>query len=212
MTTRATAIEELETALERAEVDYERQDEHAFLVTLPGQRKLATKVWLGVGSHSLRIKTFFCRQPDENHAAFYQWLLRKSEDMYVLSFVTDDIGDVYLSGRLPLHAVTADEVDRLLGCALTYSDENFNPALERGFASSIRREWQWRTARGVSKRNLAAFRHLIEDTDTPPDTDATSPPAAEDAGGTGGDAARGSEQSRDSSPTPPPTAPSAETR
>lgn len=161
VTERARAIEATEVALDRAEVEYERQDEGAFLVTLPGQRKLTTKVWLGVGDYSLRVKSFFCRRPDENHAAFYQWLLRKNADLYVLGFVTDDVGDVYLSGRLPLHGVTPDEVDRLLGCALTYSDDNFNPALERGFASSIRKEWQWRTDRGISKRNLAAFEHLV---------------------------------------------------
>ena len=40
--------------------------------------------------------------------------------------------------------VTADELDRLLGSVLTYADESFNTILELGFASSIRKEWEWR--------------------------------------------------------------------
>jgi len=40
---------------------------------------------------------------------------------------------------------------------LSYSDDNFNPALAIGFESSIRREWAWRIKRGESTVNLAAF-------------------------------------------------------
>lgn len=57
-------------------------------------------------------------------------------------------------GRLPLGAVTEEEIDRILGCVLTYSDESFDRALELGFASSIRREWEWRVKRGESLANL----------------------------------------------------------
>lgn len=40
------------------------------------------------------------------------------------------------------------------------ADESFNTILELGFASSIRKEWQWRTERGESTKNLEAFKHL----------------------------------------------------
>ena len=74
----------------------------------------------------------------------------------------DHHGDIYLDARLPLAAVTPDELDRLLGSVLTYADESFNTILELGFASAIRREWQWRVSRGDSTANLAAFAHLAE--------------------------------------------------
>jgi Mg/Co/Ni transporter MgtE len=45
---------------------------------------------------------------------------------------------------------------------LTYADESFDTMLEIGFASAIQREWAWRTSRGESTANLAAFRHLAE--------------------------------------------------
>jgi hypothetical protein len=43
---------------------------------------------------------------------------------------------------------------------LSYSDDNFDPALTLGFASSIRREWAWRVKRGESLANLQAFARL----------------------------------------------------
>jgi len=107
--------------------------------------------------HSLSIEAFFIRKPDENHEAFYRWLLERNARMYAVAFAIDNIGDVYLVGKLPLTAVTPDEIDRILGSVLTYSDEGFDTALELGFRSSIEKEWDWRVKRGESLRNLEAF-------------------------------------------------------
>lgn len=156
------AVEAITAAVTESGLEAECPRKGAFLVTLPGKAKLKTLVWLEAGPHSLTVTSFFCRQPDENHAGFYLWLMRKNADMYGMAFVADEVGDVYIRGRLPLEGITPGEVDRLLGCVLTYSDENFNGALERGFASAIRKEWKWRAARGHDMRNLKAFSHLAE--------------------------------------------------
>lgn len=132
----------------------------AFLVRLEGQHKLATMTWLIARPHSLHVEAFFCRKPDENHAEFYRFLLERGSAMFGVHFALDPVGDVYLTGRLPLAAITRDEIDRLLGCVLTYSDDNFDQALMLGFASSIKREWAWRTKRGESLANLQAFARL----------------------------------------------------
>ncbi|MSY21198.1 MAG: YbjN domain-containing protein, partial [Actinobacteria bacterium] len=78
-----------------------------------------------------------------------------------VAFAINDLGDVFLVGRLPLNAVTDREIDRLLGAVLQYSDSAFNPLLELGFTSAIRREWAWRVSRGESLANLKAFEHLV---------------------------------------------------
>jgi hypothetical protein len=49
----------------------------------------------------------------------------------------------------------------VIGAVLQYSDSSFNPLLEIGFSSAIRREWAWRVSRGESLANLKAFEHLI---------------------------------------------------
>ncbi|MEU4542312.1 MULTISPECIES: YbjN domain-containing protein [Nonomuraea] len=152
----------LEAALKSAEVSFEEPRPGAFLVKLPGQHKLATMTWLIVGDQALHVEAFFCRQPDENHAEFYKWLLGKNGGMYGVHFAVDPVGDVYLVGRVPLAAISEEELDRLLGCVLTYADEWFDRALELGFASSIRREWEWRAKRGESLANLRAFARFAD--------------------------------------------------
>lgn len=151
----------IEEFLDSHSLDYERQDENTFLVTLPGEKKLQTHCALVVGNHSLSVNAFIIRKPDENHGKVYEWCLRKNATMYGTAFALNELGDLYLVGRLSLHAVSDQEIDRLLGGVLQYSDAAFNPLLELGFASAIRREWAWRVSRGESLANLKAFEHLL---------------------------------------------------
>ncbi|MGI8681606.1 MAG: YbjN domain-containing protein [Mycobacteriales bacterium] len=153
---------QIRAALEEQAVSYERAGPGAYLVRLEGTHKLATMTWLVAGEHSLLVEAFFVRRPEENREEVYRFLLARNARMYGVAFSTDPLGDVYLVGRLPLSSVTAEEIDRLLGCVLTYSDESFNPVLEIGFGSSIRREWEWRRKRGESTANLAAFARFAE--------------------------------------------------
>jgi hypothetical protein len=150
----------LAAALAGLRVGYESPRAGAFLVRLPGQHKLATMAWLIADRHSLHVEAFFCRQPDENHAEFYRFLLERGARMYGVHFALDPAGDVYLVGRLPLAAISTDEIDRLLGCVLSYADENFDQALMLGFASAIKKEYDWRVKRGESLANLQAFARI----------------------------------------------------
>ncbi|MFH7323206.1 YbjN domain-containing protein [Aeromicrobium sp. JJY06] len=150
----------IEAALDEAGLEYTRHGNDVFEVELPGERKLKTTCRLEVNQHALGVHAFVARHPDENHEAVYRWMLERNLKLYGVAFAVDSAGDIYLDGRLPLEAVTADELDRLLGSVLFYADESFNTILELGFASSIRKEWRWRESRGESTRNLDAFRHL----------------------------------------------------
>jgi hypothetical protein len=156
----------LGAALDELEVEYESPEAGAYLVTLSGQHKLATMAWLIAGEHSLAVEAFFCRQPDENHAQFYRYLLGRNGRMYGVRFALDAAGDVYLTGRLPLCTITPDGIDQLLGSVLSNADETFDQALRLGFGSSIRREWAWRAKTGQSLANLQAFARFIEAHDT----------------------------------------------
>ena len=105
----------IEAALLDSAVDHHSPAPGSFFVKLPGTHKLFTNVWLVAGAHSLLVEAFVCRKPDENHEEFQRFLLRKNARMYAVAFSMDKAGDVYLVGRLPLHAVTPEEVDRVLG-------------------------------------------------------------------------------------------------
>lgn len=137
------------------------------VVVLPGEAKLRTAVSLLVGDQALSASAFVVRRPDENHEAVYRWLLRRNLRLPGISFALDRTGDVFLVGRLPVEAVTVDEVDRLLGAVLAASDGSFNELLALGFLESMRREWAWRVERGEPTRNLEPFRHLLEDRTVP---------------------------------------------
>jgi hypothetical protein len=138
----------------------EPSGDSSWVVTLPGTHKLKTVVNLIVGEHALRIEAFVMRQPDENREELWAWLLRHNARMYGVSFSIDATGDVYLTGRVSLTSLDADELDRLLGAVLTYADDNFDTMLQIGFGSSIRREWDWRVKRGESLANLRAFEYF----------------------------------------------------
>ena len=141
-------------------IDFEKSGKR-FLVTLPGEKKLQTHCALVIGDHSLSINAFVIRKPDENESAVHHWCMSKNASMYGLAYAINELGDIYLVGRLPLDAVNDQELDRILGAVLQYSDSAFNPLLELGFANAIRREWAWRLTRGESLANLEAFAHLI---------------------------------------------------
>ncbi|MFJ1993680.1 type III secretion system chaperone family protein [Streptomyces asiaticus] len=153
----------IERTLNDAELEWESPEDGTYVVTLPGTRKLSTTCSLRVGRHSLSVNAFVVRHPDENHEAVHRWLLERNTRLYGVSYAIDQLGDIYLVGKLPLAAVTPEELDRLLGTVLENADGSFNTLLEMGFATAIRKEYAWRTARGESTRNLEAFSNLTRD-------------------------------------------------
>ncbi|WP_419996064.1 YbjN domain-containing protein [Streptomyces boninensis] len=155
----------IESTLSESGIEWENPKDGTYVVTLPGTRKLATTCSLVVGRHSLSVNAFVVRHPDENQEGVHRWLLERNTRLYGVAYAIDKLGDIYLVGRLPLAAVTPDELDRILGTVLENADGAFNTLLEMGFATAIRREYAWRTSRGESTRNLEAFSHLTRDQD-----------------------------------------------
>jgi hypothetical protein len=158
----ATATTIIERTLDEAELEWESPESGAYVVKLPGTRKLSTTLSLKVGKHALSLTAFLVRHPDENHEAVHRWLLERNLRLYGVSYAIDSLGDIYLTGKLPLSAVTPEELDRLLGSVLENADGSFNTLLELGFATAIRKEYAWRVSRGESTRNLDAFTHLTQ--------------------------------------------------
>ncbi|KUO10522.1 YbjN domain-containing protein [Streptomyces sp. DSM 15324] len=157
----------IEAYLAGAELEWEAPRPGSYVVQLPGTAKLKTTVSLLVGRHSLSLNAFVIRHPDENEPGVHRWLLERNLKLYGVSYAVDQLGDVYVTARLPLPSVTPDEVDRLLGQVLEAADGAFNTLLELGFASAIRREYAWRVSRGEPTRNLDAFAHLTGHADGP---------------------------------------------
>lgn len=164
----AHACAVIEQTLSQLGIEAERPRPDAFVVSLPGEHKLATTCALVVGSHTVSVNAFVARRPDEHHADVYRLLLQRNVRLSGVAFALDRLGDIYLVGRLPLAAVDAQAIDQLLGAVVDAADSAFDRILVTGFASSIRREWQWRRSHGEAADNLEPFRALL-DLDADPD-------------------------------------------
>lgn len=165
-----TVAELIEDTLKKNDLEYTHHKGAAgglpgLVVALPGERRLKTNTILSIGEHSVRVEAFVCRRPDENHEGVYKFLLKRNRRLYGVAYTLDNVGDIYLVGRMALESVTADEMDRVLGQVLEAVDSDFNTLLELGFRTSIQKEWEWRVSRGESLKNLEAFEHLIDDND-----------------------------------------------
>ena len=151
------------------------------VLTLPGERKLKTVVSVLVRERYTSVSAFVIRNADENHAAFYRFLLRRSMRLPFLGYAVDEAGDVYVRGQVPTAALDGQLLDHLMGAVLEGADEPFNDLLVLGFLTSMKKEWAWRVERGESLANLEAFRSLLEGAEL------THGAAAEPQGGDGAD-------------------------
>jgi Putative bacterial sensory transduction regulator len=161
--TNSTAIAVLSSWLTDNGVEYERVDTDGtttFVAVLPGEHKQRITVALSVGMHALTINAFVARHPDEHVDAVHQWLLERNRRMYAVAFAIDQLGDIYLAGKVDHRHLDAEEIDRIMGAVVEYADSSFNTILELGFATAIAKEWAWRIKAGEPTDNLAAFAHL----------------------------------------------------
>ena len=92
--------DELAGMLTELGVDAVREGDDAFLVTLAGERRHRTLVWLVVGAHHVLIESFVCRAPDENHEQVYRYLLQRNARLRSVAYALDQVGDIHLVGRL----------------------------------------------------------------------------------------------------------------
>ena len=157
------ALSQVIEFLAEQDLSYELAGDKTVVVSLPGVNKQFVNVALTVGDTIFKIESFVARNPDENHEAVYRWILEQNRKLLVINYCLDHLGDIYLSGTLPIVTVDAIQIDQLLGVMLQTSDNSFNVLLELGFKSAIQREWAWRTSNGMDLSNLRAFAHLFTD-------------------------------------------------
>lgn len=118
-------------AVERAPASEGRR----WFLRIHGEEKDVYTVWLTLRQRTLHYETYVMPAPEENHGQLYEHLLRRSQGLTGMAFVIGIEDAVFLQGTLPVHAVTDDELDRILGSFYAYVEQCFRPALRIGFAS-----------------------------------------------------------------------------
>jgi hypothetical protein len=155
-------VSEVTQYLTSQDLKFELASEKTVVVSLPGTNKQFVNVAMTIGDKLFKIESFVARNPDENQEAVYRWILEQNRKLLVINYCLDHLGDIYLSGTLPIATVDLDQIDQLLGVMLQTSDGSFNILLELGFRSAIEKEWAWRTSKGMDMANLQAFAHFFE--------------------------------------------------
>ena len=104
-------------------------------VRLAGEEKSTTTIWLTIAQRTLQYETYVMPAPEEDHARFFEHLLRRNNTFNGAAFTIGDEDAVFLKGRIPVASVTDDELDRIIGSLYAYVEQCFRPALRIGFAS-----------------------------------------------------------------------------
>lgn len=119
-----------------AAVDHD-PDTGRWFLRVHGEDKDVYSVWFTLGQRTLHYETYVMPAPEENHAQFFEHLLRRNRKLYGVTFWIGDEDAVFLGGQLDNSAVTADELDRVLGTIYATVELCFRAALRIGFASRL---------------------------------------------------------------------------
>ena len=106
-----------------------------WFVRMLGDEKEFTTVWLTLGQRTLRYETYVMPSPEENERELYENLLRRNERLVGAHFSIGGEDAVFLRGEVATHAVTKDDVDRILGTVYATVELTFKALLHIGFAS-----------------------------------------------------------------------------
>jgi Putative bacterial sensory transduction regulator len=116
-------------------VDRADGDEHRWYVRLRGEEKEHITVWLTLGQRTLRYEAYVMPAPQENVAQVYELALRRNEKLVGAHFAIGVEDALFLRGELPVGAVRAEEVDRIVGSIYAYCEQCFPAMIRLGFAS-----------------------------------------------------------------------------
>ena len=121
-------------AVERDEEEGERR----WFVRVQGEQKDVFSIWFHLRQRTLHYETYVMPAPEENHAAFFEHLLRRNLRLYGACFAVGDEDAIFLVGQLANECVDDDELDRVLGSLYLWVEQFFRPALRIGFASRFK--------------------------------------------------------------------------
>lgn len=117
-------------SVERAEAPLRR-----WYIRVLGEEKAVFSVWLTLQQRSLHFETYFVPAPEENHAALYEYCLRRNLRLRGARFAIGAEDAVFLVGEIAAADTSADELDRILGTLYEATEQHFRPAMRIGYAS-----------------------------------------------------------------------------
>ena len=118
-------------------VDRGEPGERRWYVRMRGEQRDFVAVWFVLGQRTLQYETYVTPAPEENHAEFYEHLLRRNAKLHGVAFAIGAEDAVYLRGQIGVAHVDEPELDRILGSLFEYTERFFRPAMRIGYASKF---------------------------------------------------------------------------
>jgi hypothetical protein len=112
--------------------------ERRWFVRVRGDEKDVFTLWFVLRQRTLHYETYVMPAPEENHAAFYEHLLRRNDKLRGAAFAIGVEDAVFLVGQIAVAALDRGELDRILGSLYAYVEQCFRPAMRIGYASKFR--------------------------------------------------------------------------
>jgi hypothetical protein len=118
-----------------AAVERDESGERRWFVRVRGEQKDVFSIWFTLRQRTLHYETYVMPAPEENHAQFYEHLLRRNQKLYGAAFAIGVEDGIFLVGQFPAYALTEIELDRIIGTLYEGTEQFFRPALRIGYAS-----------------------------------------------------------------------------
>jgi len=131
-------VQRAENPVVDAVVRDEESGERRWFVRMRGEQKDVFTIWFHLRQRTLHYETYVMPAPEENHAAFYEHLLRRNLKLYGAAFAIGEEDAIFLVGQLANEHVTDDELDRILGSLYQWTEQFFRPAMRIGYASRFK--------------------------------------------------------------------------
>ncbi len=122
-------------SVERGEA---KGDISGWYMRLEGEQKQYFSIWFELGQRTLRYESYFMPAPLANADQLYAYLLTYNYDLYGVAFSIGPENAVYLSGKISILEVNAQELDRILGTIYSNTERHFRPAMRLGFGAKFK--------------------------------------------------------------------------
>ena len=111
---------------------------YRWYVRLRGEERDVTAIWFTLGQRTLKYESYVLPSPEEQREQVFEFLLRQNYNLVGAQFGIGPEDAIFLSGEIPVHALDADELDRIVGSIYEYVERYFRTALRMGFGSRLK--------------------------------------------------------------------------
>lgn len=118
-------------------VDHGEGDVIRWYVRMAGEAKEHITAWLTLGQRTLGYEVYVMPAPLDNVEAVYEMVLRHNQRLVGAHFAIGVEDAIFLRGEVPLVALDAAELDRIIGSLYAYAEHTFPALIRLGYASKF---------------------------------------------------------------------------